>query len=190
MEDARIVELYWSRAESAIAETDAKYGKYCYAIAYRILADAQDADESVNDTWLDAWNAMPPHRPLILSTFLGKITRRLAIDRWRGAHAQKRGGGELLLALEELAESVGGGQDVARRAEDREAIRLLNRFLRELPAAEREVFVCRYWYLASVQQIAAAFDMSESKARTMLFRTRKKLCQALEKEGYGWTPSC
>ena len=93
MEDARIVELYWARSEKAIAETSEKYGKYCYAIAYNVLANHEDADESVNDTYLDAWNNMPPHRPSILSTFLGKITRRISIDKWRGRTAEKRGGG-------------------------------------------------------------------------------------------------
>ncbi len=98
MEDARIVDLYWARSETAIEETSAKYGKYCYTIAHNILSNAEDADESVNDTYLDAWNSMPPHRPAILSTFLGKITRRISIDKWRSRSAEKRGGGEIILA--------------------------------------------------------------------------------------------
>lgn len=106
MEDNRIVDLYWARSEDAITETSEKYGKYCYAIAYNILSNAEDADESVNDTYLDAWHNMPPHRPSILSTFLGKITRRISIDKWRGRTADKRGGGEIVLALDELADCV------------------------------------------------------------------------------------
>lgn len=106
MEDNSIVDLYWARSEDAITETSEKYGKYCYAIAYNILSNAEDADESVNDTYLDAWHNMPPHRPAILSTFLGKITRRISIDKWRGRAANKRGGGEIVLALDELADCV------------------------------------------------------------------------------------
>jgi len=106
MEDNRIVDLYWTRNETAITETTSKYGKYCYAIAYNILYDKEDADESVNDTYLGAWNAMPPHRPSILQTFLGKITRRVSLKKWRDSHRDKRGGGEVFLALDELSECV------------------------------------------------------------------------------------
>ena len=106
MDDSVIVELYWTRSESAIAETSSKYGKYCYSIAYNILLSSEDADESVNDTYLGAWNSIPPHRPSTLSTFLGKITRRISIDRWRKRHAAKRGGGEVALALDELSECL------------------------------------------------------------------------------------
>ena len=106
MEDARIVDLYWARSERAIEETAAKYGNYCYAIAFNILANAEDADESVNDTYLRAWNSMPPHRPTTLATFLGKITRRVSIDKWRGKAAEKRGGGEIELILAELPPTV------------------------------------------------------------------------------------
>ena len=95
MNDTEIVELYWKRKECAVEQTAKKYGNYCYAIAYNILSNHEDSEESVNDTYIEAWNAMPPHRPLILSSFLGKITRRIAIDKWRSDHAQKRGGGEL-----------------------------------------------------------------------------------------------
>ena len=99
MEDERIVQLYWARSSQAIAETDRKYGSYCNSIAYGILQNNEDAEESVSDTYLDAWNAMPPHRPSVLATFLGKITRRIAIDRWRSANRAKRGGGEIVVAL-------------------------------------------------------------------------------------------
>ena len=110
--DDRIVELYWERSESAISETADKYGDYCHYIAYNILYNREDAEESVNDTWLDAWNNMPPHKPSILSTFLGKITRRISIDRWRKKHAGKRGGGEMDLVLDELEDCVSDTTDV------------------------------------------------------------------------------
>ena len=106
MDDQRIVELYWERSEQAISETQSKYGSYCYSIAYNILNNNEDAEESVNDTYNDAWNSIPPHRPSILSTFLGKITRRISIDRWRKHNAEKRGGGEMPLVLDELQECV------------------------------------------------------------------------------------
>ncbi len=109
MEDDHIIDLYWARSEDAITETSEKYGKYCYAIAYHILSNAEDAEESVNDTYLGAWRNMPPHRPSILSAFLGKITRRISIDKWRGRTADKRGGGEIVLALDELADCVPSG---------------------------------------------------------------------------------
>ena len=184
MEDTQIVDLYWTRSEHAITETAAKYGKYCYAIAYRILANAEDADESVNDTYLDAWNAMPPHRPSLLSTFLGKITRRLSIDRWRKCSAEKRGSGELPLALEELNDCIPARETVEQAIECKELAGAINGFLACLPETERDLFVCRYWFLASVRELGRKFQISESKVKTTLFRTRKKLSDYLQKEGY------
>ena len=109
MEDSQIVSLYWQRKERAIKETEAKYGRYCYRIAHNILEHRQDAEECVSDTYLAAWNAIPPHRPSILQTFLGKITRRISLNRWRWEQTQKRGAGQVPLALEELAECISGG---------------------------------------------------------------------------------
>ena len=103
MDDLEIVNLYWKRNERALEETAKKYGKYCYSIAYNLLSNHEDSEESVNDTYIEAWNAIPPHKPSVLSTFLGKITRRIAIDKWRCDHAEKRGGGEVPVVLEELA---------------------------------------------------------------------------------------
>ena len=183
MEDERIVELFWMRSEKAITETSAKYGKYCYFVAYNILSSAEDAEESVNDTYLDAWNSMPPHRPAILSTFLGKITRRIAIDRWRGRDAKKRGGGEVALTLEELAECVSSGYDVEREIEERELIGVLNTFLGKLPIDQRDVFICRYFFLMSVSEICDKFGFGQSKVKSMLSRTRKKLRDNFVKEG-------
>ena len=183
MDDAGIVSLYWERNEQAIEESESKYNGYCHAIAYRILTDHEDADESVNDTWLAAWESMPPHRPSVLATYLGKITRRISLNRWRDSSRDKRGGGEISLSLDELAECVPGRQNVELTMELAELTAAVNRFLAGLPAVERDVFVCRYWFLASLREISEKFDFSESKTKSMLFRTRKKLLTYLEKEG-------
>ena len=183
MDDRAIVQLYWDRSESAIIETDRKYGPYCRCIAHNILNDPEDAKECVNDTYLAAWRAMPPKKPAILSTFLGKITRRLSIDRWRIRTADKRGGGALPLALEELGECAGTDTPETALEQKELAIRF-NRFLASLPETERSVFLCRYWYLDSVGQIADYFGFSQSKVTSMLHRTRKKLRETLKKEGY------
>lgn len=185
MTDARIIELYWERSERAIEETDRKYGPYCSSIAYNILRDHEDAEESVNDTYLRAWNSMPPERPNILSAFLGKICRRLSIDRWRRGRAEKRGGGELPFALEELEYCLPSGNgDPAEEAELRELQRLYERFLVSLRTQERRVFLCRYWYMDSIADIARRFGFTESKVTSMLHRTREKFRAVLEKEGY------
>ena len=184
MEDNRIVDLYWQRNERAISETAAKYGKYLHSISFQILQNAKDAEECVNDTYNDAWQSMPPHRPSILSTFLGKITRRISIDLWRKNSAKKRGGSEIALALDELEECVAGTDDVETEVERRELQRKLNAFLLRLPRVDRQVFMCRYWYMDSISEIAIQFDYSESKIKSMLYRTRNKLRAMLEKEDY------
>ena len=184
MEDNRIVDLYWARSEDAITETSEKYGKYCYAIAYNILSNAEDADESVNDTYLDAWHTMPPHRPSILSAFLGKITRRISIDKWRGRTADKRGGGEIVLALDELAECVPSGHRVEREAEAGALEKIIDDFVMSLPLMERRVFICRYWYLDPISAIAAQFGFSPSKVQMILHRQRHRLQSILEREAF------
>lgn len=183
MDDQAIVQLYWNRSEAAIAETDRKYGHYCFSIAHNILNNTEDSQECVSDTYLAAWRAMPPKKPAILSTFLGKITRRLSIDRWRTRTAYKRGGGELPLALEELGDCAGGETPEAALQRRELALRF-NDFLSTLPETERSVFLCRYWYLDSVGKISETFGFSQSKVSTMLHRTRKKLRSVLKKEGY------
>lgn len=183
MEDMQIIQLYFSRSETAIVETDKKYGSYCYSISYNILSDREDARECVSDTYLAAWRAIPPRQPKVLAAFLGKITRNLSLDRWRSAHRQKRGGGEVVLALEELGECASEDQSVEAALERKQLARVFNRFLAELPETERRVFLCRYWYLDSVATIAGYFGFTESKVTSMLHRTRKKLRIALEKEG-------
>lgn len=184
MDDKSIVELYWQRSENAISETDHKYGSYCFRIAYNVLANREDAEESVSDTYLAAWNKLPPHRPSILSTFLGKITRNISISRWRAQSAGKRGGGEILLALEELEDCVDGKQNVERTCETRELTRVLNQFLDTLPEMQRNIFLRRYWFLDPIGDIAESFGFTQSKVTSMLHRTRGKLRKQLEKEGF------
>ncbi|MBR0281436.1 MAG: sigma-70 family RNA polymerase sigma factor [Oscillibacter sp.] len=183
MEDKEIVSLYWKRDERAVSETSEKYGAYCYAIAYNILSSPEDAEESVNDTWVGAWESMPPHKPDALSAFLGKITRRISLKRWRNRNAAKRGGGVVELALEELKESIPAGQAVEDALAERELPRLIDAFLDVLPDVEQRVFVRRYWYLDSIADIAKRFGFTQSKIKSMLHRTRRKLRDYLRKEG-------
>lgn len=183
MEDSRIIELYMQRSEQAISETAAKYGGYCFSIANNILSDKGDAEETVNDAYLGAWKAIPPHTPRRLGAFLGRITRRIAINRYEARCASKRGGGETALALEELGECVPGGQEPEREMEAAELTQIIGRFVRSLPEMERRVFLRRYWYLDSVAEIAGRTGFSQSKIKSMLFRTRNKLRILLQKEG-------
>lgn len=184
MLDNAIVALYFDRNEQALEETASKYGKYCFSIAYNILSNQEDAEESVNDTYLDAWNSMPPHRPSSLSLFLGKITRRISIDKWRRKHAKKRGGGEVPLVLEELRGCLADSADVERDVEQRYLAEVINRFLKTLPVQEQRVFLCRYWYLDSIGSICKRFGYTEAKVKSMLHRTREKLRKVLEQEGF------
>ena len=183
MEDAAIVKLYWQRRESAIAETKTKYGAYCHAIARRILNDVRDAEECVNDTYLGAWNSMPPHKPASLCMFLGKITRNLSLKRWRTLSAAKRGNGQAALSLDELEECVSAGGAVDEQLEVEELARLISAFLSTLPVDDRRIFMCRYWHLDSVAEIARRFGFGESKVKMSLKRTRDKLATYLEQEG-------
>ena len=184
MDEKQIVDLYWNRSEDAITATDQKYGKYCYRIAYNILTNNEDAEESVSDTYMAAWKAIPPRRPSILSTFLGKITRHISIDRWRTRSAYKRGGGEIILALEELEDCIADMQDVEVIHEQKEIIKAYNNFLDTLPVVERRVFLYRYWHMESIESIANQLGFSQSKVKSMLHRTRDKLRKQLEKEGF------
>ena len=145
MEDQGIIALFFDRSEQAIEETDKKYGGYCYSIAYNILSNREDSEESVSDTYLAAWNTIPPRRPNFLNAFLAKMTRHISIDRWRKLSAKKRGGGEIILALDELEECV-DSHNVETELAKKELTRVLNMFLSSLTETERNVFLCRYWY--------------------------------------------
>lgn len=182
MEDSVIVDLYWSRNPEAISQTDKKYGNYCRSIARNILPDRRDAEECVNDTWLNAWNAMPENRPGLLGPFLGKITRNLAFTRWRAGRTEKRGGGELPLVLDELAECVSSA-DTLQEIEAAELGDIINQFLHALPERECNVFLRRCWFAEPMADIARRYGMRESTVRTSLFRSREKLRQYLKKEG-------
>lgn len=184
MEDRKIIDLYQSREERAISETDRKYGPYCYKIAYNILENKEDSEESVYDTYLDAWNAIPPHRPAMLASFLGKITRRISIDRWRHRTAIKRGGNEIDLALDELDWCVSDSRSLEDEMDRKELVRVINHFLSSLSVVDRRIFMQRYWAMASIKDIATTYGFSQSKVTSILHRTRKKLRLILEKEGF------
>ena len=183
MEDNAIIQLYWARDEGAIAATEEKYGGYCQAIALNVLGDAQEAEECVNDTYLHAWNAMPPQKPSKLSAFLGRITRNLSFDRYRRAGADKRGGGEMSLILDELADCVSGSDSVEQEIERRALAEAINDFLQTLSPQKRKLFVLRYWYCESVNEIAAKFGMKPSAVSTALGRMRAGLRAYLEGRG-------
>lgn len=184
MDDAKIVQLYWDRDEQAIPATASKYGNYCISIARNILGNCEDAEECVNDTYLNTWNAIPPHRPKRLSAFLGKIVRNLSFNRYAHNTADKRGGGELPAVLEELAGCVSGSDDVGQIYEHKELAAAINDFLGTLPAEKRNIFVCRYWYTDSVNEIAARYGMTCGAVSMTLKRLRTKLHSYLVERGY------
>lgn len=194
MEDRQIVELYWQRDESAIGETADKYGLYLYRIAYQILADDQDSLEVVNDTYLGAWNSMPVQRPEVLSAYLGKIARRIAIDFYRRRISGKRAGSQYVQSLEELSQcvpaedliSVGSKASETPEAvlEVKELSAVINDWLWQQSEEMRHVFLWRYFYMDSILDIARRKNYSESKVKSMLYRMRRSLRTYLEKEGY------
>ncbi len=183
MEDNRIIDLYWARREEAILETDRKYGSYCRSISLHILKNREDSEECVNDTWLRAWDTMPPKRPDFLAAFLGKITRNLSISRYRMNHARKRGSGEMDLLLMELEECLPSPGSVEEEIESRETAKAIDRFLYDMEEESRNFFIRRYFYVDSVKEIAERFGVSESKVKSQLFRIRNRLKSHLEKEG-------
>lgn len=183
MEDCQIVSLYWNRDEAAIDHTDKKYGKYLTKIAYNVLSDWEDSRESVNDTYLAAWDSIPPHKPQVLSTYLGKLTRRISIDLFRRKSSQKRGGGEYLLSLQELEGCI--GSDTTQEAVDVQLLTdAVEQYLRGISQEARNVFMGRYYYLDPVKRIASYCHISESKAKILLYRTRQGLWEHLQREGF------
>lgn len=181
MEDCEILDLYFARDESAIRETDKKYGRYCHYIAYHILESEEDAKEIVSETYLKAWNTIPPRRPDPLKHYVGTISRRTALDRYERVHAEKRGG-QMARLTEELSDCVTGGElGIGESVALGEA---LNRFVRALPSKPQRIFIRRYWYAATIAEIAEAYGMAESAVTVSLTRTRQKLRTFLEKEGF------
>ena len=184
MEDQQIIWLYWNRNEQAIPATAEKYGNYCTAIAQNILGNREDTEECVNDTYLNAWNSMPPHRPGVLSAFLGKITRNLSLSRYRCNTAQKRGGGELPAVLEELTEVVSGKESVEQELDRKELLKTIDTFLDDLPPKQRGIFICRYWYTEGTSEIAARYGMKDTAVSMALNRIRSKLRSYLSERGF------
>ena len=183
MDDNKIIDLYWARSQQAIAESDAKYGAYCRTVARNILSREEDAEECVNDTWLRAWNAIPPQRPTVLQAFFGKLTRNLSLDRWRRDRAQKRGGSQLELALEELEDCLAARERVDEAMDAQTTAGLISAFVRSLSQQDRVLFVRRYWYLDDIQTLSKQVGMGQSQVKSRLHRIRLRLKTALEKEG-------
>ena len=183
MEDSAIVALYWARDEQALTESSAKFGAYCRKIALNLLGDLSDAEEVENDTWMAAWNSMPENRPARLAPYLGRITRNLALDRRDKAMAQKQGGGQTELLLEELEGCLAGPERVEHAVDAAETARMISAFLRRQPEPARGIFIRRYWYCDSMADIGARYAMPEGRVRVILHRTRSKLKKELTAQG-------
>lgn len=182
MEDDEIVNLYLTRQEKAIYETDKKYGRYCNSISFNILQNDQDSKECVNDTYLKTWNSIPPHKPEFLKVFLGKITRNLAINKYEFKKAKKRDC-SLEAALEELNECIPSNNNVEKELEYNELVNILNTFLSKMSKDKRKIFLERYWYLYSIKDISSNNKMSQSNIKVMLFRLRNELKTYLKEGG-------
>lgn len=184
MDDNGIIQLYWDRNDQAIKATSEKYGHYCKTIAKNILNNEEDAEECVNDTYLNAWNSMPTHWPEQLGTFLGKITRNLSFNKYKYNHTEKRGGGEITLILDELSDCVSDTDNVEQILDRQELKKAINLFIRSLSTEKRNMFVRRYWYADSVSEIAKDYGMLQGSVSKMLERTRKQLKAYLTERGF------
>lgn len=182
MEDSRIVEMYWERNEAAISHTQEKYGNYLSKIAYNILADIEDSKESVNDTYLRAWNSIPPHKPVRLSAFLAKITRQISIDIYRKKTSKKRAGSEYALSLDELFDCASSDGNPEKDVDMKALSTAINRWLSSVSDTQRKAFVSRYFYFDSVKDIANHLELSESNVKSLLYRARLDLKNYLQKE--------
>jgi len=183
--DNDIMELYFSRSENAIAETDKKYGAYCRSMTYSILGSREDSEECVNDTYLKVWDTIPPERPRKFGAFLSAIARNIALNMRRSRSAVKRGGGNAEAVYDEIAEVVADSSTVESEFDDRELVRTLNAFLASVGGEKQKIFMKRYYHFRSVSEIAEEMGISEEKVKTTLHRTREKLKKYLEKEGIG-----
>lgn len=184
MEDERIVELYWQRNETAISETENKYGPYLYRIAHNILADREDSMESVNDTYLKAWETMPPNRPNGLPSYLGRITRFVSIDRLRRKSSLKRQASQYAVALSELKDVEQGGNVTEEAVDGILLAEAISTFLKTLPDLEKNMFVGRYYFMDSIKDISGYTGISASNVKIRLYRTRLELKEFLRKEGF------
>ncbi len=183
MRDEEIVALYWARSEDAVAATEIKYGGYCHTISYGILRNTQDAQECVQDTYLRAWESMPPNKPNRLAAYLGKIARNLSLDLYRAKHAVFRGSGQVALAYEELEQCIPARDQIAALTEEADLTVSLEHFLLGLSQEKRKVFLLRYWYFRTVPEICDQLNLSHAKVRSMLSRMRRDLKIHLEQEG-------
>lgn len=184
MEDSDILELYWQRQPAALEQTEHKYGSMLMGVANHILASREDSEESVNDTYLAAWNAIPPHRPDSLAAFLCKLTRRISIDLLRKRESRKRRGSQYTLSLSELSECLPGGEDTEQKVEGKLLAAAVTEFVKQLPNRTRQVFLGRYYFLDSVQEIAGYCGMTQANVKTVLHRARIALREYLEQEGF------
>ena len=184
MEDEKIVALYWDRNEAAIQETQTKYDRYLTKIACNILNDPEDSRESVNDTYLAAWNSIPPHRPNILSAYLAKLTRRISIDLFRYRTRSKRMASEYAISLSELSDCISGGNTTEEAFNAKLLTEAIAAYLRSLPEDTRTAFIGRYYFLDPLKEVAAYCGMTESKCKSLLYRTRLGLKDYLIKEGF------
>ena len=184
MEDRLIVDLYWARDERAIAETQTKYSRYLTTIAYNVVANSEDSEECVNDTYMRAWNAMPDDRPDLLSTYLGKITRNLAIDIYRKKSSMKRKDSEYSLSIDELDECISAGNTVENEVDEKLLSKAISDFLRGRSEEKRNIFICRYFYCDPIKDIAEKTGMKEVSVRSILMRERDALKEYLRKEGF------
>ena len=184
MEDREIIRLYWDRNDQAIKATSDKYGHYCKAIARNILNCEEDAEECVNDTYWKAWNSMPTQWPAQLASFLGKITRNLSFNRYKHRHAEKRGGGQISLVLDELTDCVSDVDDVEETIDRQALIKAIDSFVGDLPESKRRIFVRRYWYADSIAEIAKDSGMMQGTVSKALERTRKQLKAYLTERGF------
>lgn len=185
MDDAQIVDLYFARDESAITETKNKYQNMCFLIAHNILYNREDSEECVNDTWLFTWNSIPPKRPSILASFVSKITRNTAIDRYRKRNAQKRMNSHMeniAGEVEKLGSVISSEIDAYLRR--KEIVEIFNDFLQGLSERDRDIFIRRYWYMDSIKKIANRHRCGESKIKSVLAHSRKKLYALLKEAGY------
>ena len=184
MDDSMIVDMLWKRAEDALESVCAKYGTLCHSVSYSILRSHEDAEECVNDTYMKVWSSIPPNRPNNLKAYVAKIARNLSIDKLRGDLANKRGAENRDVALSELEECLPDFFSIEAMIEEKELAEAINRFLLNLPAEQRLIFVGRYWNYLSVTELSDEFGFSKSKIKSILFRVRGELRTALESEGY------
>lgn len=184
MNDEKIIARFYARDERAIQACMDTYGAYCRTVAAGILSDSADVEEAVADTWLAAWDSIPPQYPKCLRLFLGRITRNQAISIWRKKNAQSRGGGQLEVALEELGECISPESSPEAMVDGKELRKQIDYFLKGQPTIRRQVFLRRYFYFEDIPSIAHRYGFKETNVRMMLSRTRQKLRKYLQQEGY------